>query len=111
MLESQGSNECAAQALRIRFLAKGEDFSLAYCVMDQSTLPKVVAEVFGVPIEGVTDDLSPDTLDDWDSLSHLRLVTALEEAFAIKFENSEIMDLTSVGAIREMIGRKTAATP
>lgn len=77
--------------------------------MLESTLQRVVSETFKLPADEVTDELSPDTLDDWDSLSHLRLVTALEEAFAIKFENSEIMDMASVGAIREMLVKKTAA--
>lgn len=77
--------------------------------MLESTLQRVVSETFKLPADEVTDELSPDTLDDWDSLSHLRLVSALEEAFGIKFENSEIMDMASVGAIREMLAKKTAA--
>jgi acyl carrier protein len=77
--------------------------------MVESSLHHVVSEVFKIPAEEVTDELSPDTLDDWDSLSHLRLVTALEEAFSVKFENAEIMDMASVGAIREMLGRKAPA--
>lgn len=77
--------------------------------MLESTLRKVVSETFKISPDEVTDELSPDTLDDWDSLSHLRLVTALEEAFGIKFENSEIMDMASVGAIREMVEKKQAA--
>jgi acyl carrier protein len=74
--------------------------------MDDATLQRVVSEVFQMPAGDVTDELSPDTLDDWDSLSHLRLVSALEEAFGVKFENAEIMDMTTVGAIREIVSRK-----
>lgn len=74
--------------------------------MTDTTLQRVVSEVFQMPADEVTDELSPDTLDDWDSLSHLRLVSALEEAFGVKFENAEIMDMTTVGAIREIVSRK-----
>lgn len=77
--------------------------------MSESTLRKVVSEVFQISEDEVTDELSPDTLDDWDSLSHLRLVTALEEAFSVKFENAEIMDMASVVAIREMLEKKGAS--
>ncbi len=77
--------------------------------MVELTLRRVVSEVFGIAPEEVTDEVSPDTIDDWDSLSHLRLVTALEEAFALKFENAEIMDMTTVGAIRDIVERKVAA--
>jgi acyl carrier protein len=77
--------------------------------MFESTLRRVVSEVFTIPAEEVTDDLSPDSIDDWDSLSHLRLVTALEEAFHVKFETAEIMDMTTVAAVRDIVERKTAA--
>lgn len=78
--------------------------------MLEPTLRRVVAEVFRISEEDVNDEVSPDTLDDWDSLSHLRLVTAIEEAFAVKLENDEIMDMTTVGAIRELLERKAAAS-
>ena len=77
--------------------------------MVELTLRRVVSEVFGITPDEVTDQVSPDTVDDWDSLSHLRLVSTLEEAFGIKFENAEIMDMTTVGAIRDIVERKVAA--
>ena len=77
--------------------------------MREPSLRRVVAETFKMPEADVTDELSPDTLDDWDSLSHLRLVSSVEEAFGIKFENAEIMDMTTVGAIRELVARKAPA--
>lgn len=77
--------------------------------MVELTLRRVVSEVFGITPDEVTDQVSPDTVDDWDSLSHLRLITALEEAFSLKFENAEIMDMTTVGAIRDIVERKVAA--
>ena len=77
--------------------------------MSELALRRVVSEVFSVPVEDVTDDMSPDSIDDWDSLSHLRLVTALEEAFHVKFETAEIMDMTTVAAVRDIVERKIAA--
>lgn len=75
--------------------------------MNESTLRRVVSEVFKISPEEITDELSPDTLDDWDSLSHLRLVSALEEAFNVKLDNAEIMDMTTFAAVREIVARKT----
>jgi acyl carrier protein len=73
--------------------------------MDRA-LERAFEEVFKLTAAQVTDDLSPDTLDEWDSLSHLRLVTALEESTGLKFENVEIMDMVSVSAIREILHKK-----
>jgi acyl carrier protein len=40
-------------------------------------------------------------IDEWDSLSHIQLIVALEKRFNIKFTSSEIQNWKNVG---EMIG-------
>lgn len=64
------------------------------------------AVVFRLAPEQVTDELSPDTFDDWDSLSHLRLVSALEERLSLTFGNDEIMDMVSVAGVRDVLSRR-----
>ena len=60
------------------------------------------------------DDLviSPSTtakdVDGWDSLSHVRLIVALERKFKIKFKNSEIEGLMNVGDLVRAIDAKLA---
>ena len=36
-------------------------------------------------------------IDDWDSLSHIRLIITHEEEFGIRFKTTEISDLKNVG--------------
>jgi acyl carrier protein len=61
------------------------------------------------------DDLviSPETtaadVEDWDSLSHIRLIVAIERAFNIRFANSEIENLGNVGELAALIERKRQA--
>jgi len=42
----------------------------------------------------------------WNSVAHLNLVVALEEAFGIAFEPDETMELTSVRLIELMLEEK-----
>lgn len=69
-------------------------------------LEAVVARALRVAESSITDDSSPETLRRWDSLSHLDLMTAVEEAFAIQFTPAEMMQARTVGDIRRMLRDK-----
>lgn len=70
----------------------------------QEGLRSAFADLFGLDESEVTEDLTPDTVDLWDSLNHLRLVTALEEELGIKLTMAEIESMmSSVGKMQEVI--------
>jgi acyl carrier protein len=46
-------------------------------------------------------------IDDWDSLTHIELVVAIEKKFAIKFSLVEVQGFKNVGAMCEAIESKT----
>lgn len=64
----------------------------------------VIADVLEIEPALVSDDASRETLGEWDSLSHLRLVMALEETFGIRLTMGEIVELTSLQAITARVG-------
>lgn len=45
--------------------------------------------------EQVTEELSYQGLDAWDSVGHMNLIAELEEAFDIMFETDDIIDFSS----------------
>jgi len=56
----------------------------------------------------VRPDLTADDVDEWDSLSHIRLVLTVEKAFNIKFSASEIGRLKNVGEFADLIKSKAS---
>lgn len=64
-----------------------------------SKLRTVLAEVLGIPPESIDERTSPDTEAAWDSLRHMNLVFALEDAFDVRFSDDDIANLTSVPGI------------
>ena len=56
--------------------------------------------VFGDAAKGLTDEDGPDTVEAWDSVTHLNLVLAIEIEFGVQFETADIPDLLSIGEIR-----------
>jgi acyl carrier protein len=57
----------------------------------------------------VTPQLTADDVDEWDSLSHINLMLAIELEFGIEFDPSEIQTFANVGELIASIEKKLAA--
>lgn len=71
-----------------------------------SQIEKIFREVFDKDELVVNDDLSQETLTDWDSLAQIKLIIALEEEFGIKFAADDVIESSSVGAIKSILRSK-----
>lgn len=71
-----------------------------------STLTTVLSKVFEIPVNSITPELTSKDISKWDSLTHMDLITSLEEAFQVNFEFDEIVAMTSVGKIQDIIKKK-----
>ncbi|PHR52750.1 MAG: acyl carrier protein [Robiginitomaculum sp.] len=47
-----------------------------------------------------------DSIEDWDSLNHINLVSAIEKEFKIKFALGELLTLKDVGAMIDLMNVK-----
>ncbi len=63
----------------------------------------VFAEVFGVDVSAINDSFAKETVDSWDSVRQLSLVTALEEEFDIMLETEEIIAISSYIKAKEIV--------
>lgn len=57
----------------------------------------------------LSDTLSPETLPQWDSLVHVKLIMGCEEEFGIKFTIEETVESTSVGKLKAVLAAKGVA--
>ena len=53
-------------------------------------------------------ELTADDVDEWDSLSHINLMIAIELAFGIEFTQAEILNFANVGELARCIESKIA---
>jgi acyl carrier protein len=66
----------------------------------------LAADVLGVSRSEINASSTPQQLDNWDSISHVSLVVAIEEQFGVAFAPEEITNMESIGRIAEMLSRK-----
>lgn len=67
---------------------------------------RIVADVLGMDEERVTEDLSPSTADNWDSMNHLHIVTAIEEEFGIQLTMEEVQAIDAVKTLEKLVVTK-----
>ena len=81
--------------------------------MDHASIKQEITDIFEevMDLEDVelTDDTTANDIEEWDSLSHIRLIIAIERSFGIKFSNAEIESLKKFGDLVALVGRKKAA--
>ncbi len=71
-------------------------------------LAAIIRATFGQPRIRIGAETTADDVPGWDSLSHARLLLAIEQDFAIRLEAREYLELADVGAIAKLIARRLA---
>jgi acyl carrier protein len=59
---------------------------------NETRLRSVMADIFHILPETIGADTSVDTVDKWDSLTHLNLILALEQEFDVSFSEEEVVE-------------------
>ena len=54
----------------------------------------------------LTDDTSSDDIEEWDSLSHIQLMDAIQKAFKIKIKAREMVSWKNIGEMVDSILEK-----
>lgn len=67
-------------------------------------LAGIFAEVFQYTGE-MKPEISMEDIPRWDSLRHIALVTAIEDAFSISLSMDEMMEIHNVGDIQNVLQR------
>ena len=68
----------------------------------------VFREVFDDDGLVITPEMTADDIDEWDSLSHIRLIVSHEIEFGVKFKTKELKGLKNVGNFIDLLKSKLA---
>jgi acyl carrier protein len=68
----------------------------------------IFRDVFDQPALVITRESNSSTVEDWDSLAHVNLVTAIERRYKVKFALGELQDLKNVGDLLDLLNKRLA---
>lgn len=61
------------------------------------------AEALTIPAESITDNLSYQSIPEWDSVTHMILISQLEDTFEVAIDTDDVIDLSSVSKSKEIL--------
>lgn len=66
----------------------------------------IFRDIFDEDDLSIQDSTNSDEIEDWDSLNHINLVSAIEKEFNIRFALGELQTLKDVGAMIDLMEEK-----
>jgi len=73
---------------------------------DDERLSRLIAEILRLPIQSVNDELSLRSTDNWDSLTHMELIAAIEQEFSVDLTADDIVAMTTYSGIKSVLGAR-----
>jgi acyl carrier protein len=64
---------------------------------------RIFAATLKLPPNAVAPDASPETIAAWDSMGHMRLVTAVESELAVKLTMEQVLAIDSFAALCRIV--------
>jgi acyl carrier protein len=74
--------------------------------MISQRLKNVILKVLRLEDFSLNDDTTAAEVPGWDSLTHVAILTAVEQEFAIRFRSMEVIRLRNVGELQALVDRK-----
>ncbi len=70
---------------------------------NQEKLIHAFSEALNIEINKVVDSLAYQSIPQWDSISHMVLISRLEEEFDISIETDDVIELSNFTKAREIL--------
>lgn len=70
---------------------------------------KIVEKILLLEEDEVTDDVSRKENEEWDSMTHLVLVSEIEEAFNITLSDDNVIEIHTIKDIKEILKKHSVA--
>ncbi len=63
-------------------------------------LYQIISQVMKINIDNITDELGPESIENWTSFNGYVLLSELESGFDVKFSINEVMDVKNIADIK-----------
>ena len=66
----------------------------------------ILGEALSLDYKEITEDASPVSYENWDSLNHVKLILIIENEIGRKMQTNEILSINSLESIKKVIAKK-----
>jgi acyl carrier protein len=74
--------------------------------MVSDKLKKAILAQLDLDAWDIQDETIAETVPGWDSLTHVGVISAVEDAYGIRFRTAELLRLKNVGQLQALIDKK-----
>lgn len=71
----------------------------------EEKLREIFAGSLNLKPNEVTDELTYNTIHQWDSVAHMALIAAIEEGFDIMIDAEDVIEMSSFAKAKEIVSR------
>tara|TARA_B100000767_G_C19568269_1_gene452095 strand:- start:452 stop:700 length:249 start_codon:yes stop_codon:yes gene_type:complete len=72
-------------------------------ISNSTRIKEIFIEVLKLEIDEYSETLSYLEYDPWDSITHMKIVAKIEQAFDVEFEMRDIIAMESVAKVKEIV--------
>ena len=69
----------------------------------EKKLIEILTKILLLEESEISDELSRDDVEEWDSLAHLMLINELEETFQITINDDDILAIHTIGDLKKVL--------
>ncbi len=67
------------------------------------SLEQIFADSLAINLGDINDELTYQSIPQWDSVAHMTLIAAVEDEFGIMLDTDDIIDMNSVGKAKAIL--------
>ena len=71
--------------------------------MDHNRTQKIVSDALNLPLDMIDEGLTIENCENWDSLSHVRLIIAIESEIGRPLRADEIVGIAAVSDVQKIL--------
>ncbi|MFB5085884.1 acyl carrier protein [Psychrobacillus sp. PGGUH221] len=73
--------------------------------MNTDKLKGIFVEALEITASQVTNDLTYNSIPEWDSIAHMTLIAEIEDQFDIMLDTDDVLDMSSFGKAIEILSK------
>lgn len=70
---------------------------------NEQKLREIFAESLGIEMSQVTEELTYNTIPEWDSIAHMALISEIDDQFDTMLDTDDVLDMSTFAKAKEIL--------